>query len=142
MAGILRESCEPDNCGADGTQFSSSLLTHSLTHIHLTDYSHAEGIYSRYLGYLVASNALLPLDQTKFANFLTKNANWVWGNNRNSEQVRSMQVIYKHCTSIIMYLYMYRLVISLGWCGRARIHSHSTLRYRWCLYWTCSMLPI
>jgi len=60
--GILKESCEPNNCDSDQHQF--------------------KGIYTRYLGYLTASGVLESIDRNQFAQFLTLQADSNINNNQ------------------------------------------------------------
>ena len=58
--GILREPCEPSNCGADGPQF--------------------KGIFIRHLAYLYEET-----QDSAYRDFIQRNAASIWGNARNDE---------------------------------------------------------
>ncbi|GHO49015.1 hypothetical protein KSX_71780 [Ktedonospora formicarum] len=57
--GILKEPCEPSNCGGDGPQF--------------------KGIFMRNLSYLYETE-----NKQAYKSFITQNADSIWNNNRNS----------------------------------------------------------
>ncbi|POS75781.1 glycosyl hydrolase [Diaporthe helianthi] len=94
--GILHESCEPNDCGADGSQFKGKqirpgyilkytlsspwmVLRAHVTRAQVLTWRRLPGIFIRNLQYLQ-----LEAPKGKFKNFILHNSDSIWNNDRNS----------------------------------------------------------